>query len=327
MPEPRKPYPGRPTTQTASTLHFYKEDLAHYSDVAVAITQLRTKILVAVGPIINAELSADAEGLAAKTLAQILQHIDTHYGTLDEEDIKKLRNQIANFEFRSPANFAEDAANFHLLVATMDKGGEPMTQTNLMEIFTENTKRVIGIPEIIARYKRNVELDKRNVKEMTEKVRQDLKVITTSDGKYASNCETNVAEEELVHQVLANCNANAQSNAAHFVDALKKIGERLDYMDSRSQGNPNPDRGGGNNNKRGGRGTPGRGGASSSAGGRGAGPGPGKATHTSLYCFEHGTNRSHKGVDCKIMEKDASYTQEMKNATKSCTINGWVGAK
>jgi len=328
IPLPRKAYPGkpeRPHGANAAVLHFYKEDMIHANEVAVGITALRTAVLIAAGPIINAELSAEPGGIAAKSLAEILQHIDTHYGILAAEDIKKLRFRISDYVFRSPANFTEDAANFHLLVATLAKGGEAMTQTNLMEIFTENTKGMVGFPEIIARYKRKVKnLVDRNVKDLTDQVRLEMSVITTSGMQYANNCGTDNAEDDMINQVLAMSNAAAQSNAAHFADALKKIGDRIDTMESRGQSGSNPDRGGGKRNTRGdrgGRGTGGRGGT-----GRGSGPGT-TETRASHYCFEHGKNRTHAGTDCKVMQHDKSYTDAMKSATGPCTLSGWEGAK
>jgi hypothetical protein len=44
-----------------------------------------------------------------------------------------------------------------------------------------------------------------------------------------------------------------------------------------------------------------------------------------MYCFCHGYNISHIGVDCKVMICDASYTTAQKAAQAPALIDGRQG--
>jgi hypothetical protein len=87
--------------------------------------------------------------------------------------------------------------------------------------------------------------------------------------------------------------------------------------------------GGGRGNDTSGRGRTGRGGR----GGRGAGRtvyyGPGIGAEqpvppsTMLYCFAHGLNSTHNGMNCRFMAQNPAYTDAMKRATCYCVIDGY----
>ena len=113
IPLPRKAMPTKPQrpvgAPNAAVLAFYKEDVQLHTDVTIAATLFRTSLLNAAGDLIRAELSTDVGGLAAKTRENILQHIDTHYGTLNSEDVEQLRANINDHQFNSPASLVEDA--------------------------------------------------------------------------------------------------------------------------------------------------------------------------------------------------------------------------
>ena len=50
------------------------------------------------------------------------------------------------------------------------------------------------------------------------------------------------------------------------------------------------------------------------------------STTNRMYCFLHGTNDSHTGIECKVMGRNkVKYTPAMVNAKKQSTINGEVG--
>ena len=103
---------------------------------------------------------------------------------------------------------------------------------------------------------------------------------------------------------------------------LKSINERLNNMESNIH---TAGRGPGRGGRGAGRGDGQRGAGRGGAAGRGSGPGTQQAP--TMYCFVHGTQRSHAGTDCHHMKNDTSYTQEMKNATAPCSINGFEGKK
>jgi len=289
-------------------LQNYREDSAEYIGVAEARNTLRTMVLIGCGPTIMEELSTDVGGLAAKTLAQIWAYLERQYGTLKADDVAALRDEIVQHPFANSATFSEDATKFLMKIAILNRGGENMSNTQLIEIFTNQTDGVPGIRDITLRYKRRVpELVDRNLRDLIERIRIELPTITTSAARYVNHARTNHDDNNAGHDILSNA---AQANG-QFAAALQKIGDRLDSMESKIQQSrngktPNQGRGGG-------RAGGGRGGAA----GRGAG-----APQSKYFCFEHGTNRTHNGKECKVMINDSTYTQAMKDAASPCTIDG-----
>jgi hypothetical protein len=68
------------------------------------------------------------------------------------------------------------------------------------------------------------------------------------------------------------------------------------------------------------RNAPGRGGR-----GRGGRNQAARGPRTFHYCYKHGSRSGHKGSICTDMANDASYTQEMKNATGPQRLQGHDG--
>jgi hypothetical protein len=201
-----------------------------------------------------------------------------------------------------------------------------MSNLNLIDILEENTKGVMGIPAIIERYKLRVnDVLARTVNELSDTIELELPIITTAGGNYA-NSATVIPNDDTDHHANAAYNKSGDS----ITEVLKLINARLDDMESTIRSTPRGGTGrgfgGGGRGRGDGRG-PGRGGAS----GRGRGPGSTTASsvppNTDMYCFHHGTQRSHTGAQCHMMRRDPSFTQQMKNATAPCTIDGYEGQK
>jgi hypothetical protein len=319
--------PIRPMANVgAAALAFYKEDSAVAASVAVAKTILKTTILNACGPTIIADLSTQLPGgLASQTIPMIIQYLETKFGVLKSEDMRHLRAMLAT-KFTTPALFTAEAARFKLNLTALEIGGDNMSQAQLIEVFEDATRAVTGIPEILARYKRHVPIAaNRILQDIFTAVENELPQLTMTDAKYVNNLQQVEEDSNEMHENVAFAVSN--NSTASVTELIKKVNLRLENMEVtlRNAGRGNPNFRGGQGAGRGradGRG-PGRGGA-------GSGRGPGTATSAerpTLYCFEHGFNKSHAGKDCHRMDSDTTYTADMKAATGPCKIGGYEGRK
>jgi hypothetical protein len=306
--------PPRPAGNvTAANLAFHNLDVKLANQVAAAMTTLRDLILVACGPIIRSQLSTEVGGIAEQSLPMIMKHLEAKYGTMTGDDLKQLRALLTK-PFTTPANFVQEMSKFKLNLAALTAAGDNMSQTQLIEILTEATLTVVGFPTIIARYKRRVPIVLNwRLDDLSEVIEAEMEEITTRDANYANSAT--IMDETV---------ANAASQLS-ISETLKLINARLDTMEATFHTNPGGGRGRGSGGAGRGRGDgrgPGRGGTAGR--GRGTGtPVPGPPN----YCFKHGTQRSHTGNDCYVMKRDPSYTQQMKDATAPCTIDGYEGEK
>ena len=312
--------PIRPMANVgAAALAFYKEDSAVAACVAIAKTTLKNAILNACGPTITADLSTQMPGgLAAQTIPMILQHLETKFGTLTSEDMRHLRAMLAT-KFTTPALFTSEAAKFKLNLAALEIGGDNMSQPQLVEVFEDATRAVTGIPEIMARYKRHVPIViNRNLDDIFTAVENELPQLTMTDAKYVNNLQQ---LDECSSGTMENVAFAVTNNStAYIADQMKKVNTRLEIMEAAILRGGHGGRGRGGRGQAGGRGA-GRGGAGP---GRGSGTGQERAT---LYCFEHGFNKSHAGQDCHRMRNDDTYTTEMKAAVGPCKIGVYEGHK
>ena len=342
QPQPRHPVPVKPERPRgnvgAPQLAFWKADELCHARVAVGTIKLRKEILIAIGQVCRDDLSTGPGGISAQSLSMILRHLELKYGTLTEKDIKHLRGKLSD-KFTTPAKFTQEASKFKTVAAALEAGGGHMNQTQLIEIFTEATLAVVGIPSIIARYKRRVAgIPDRLLNDMMEQIENELPLITTSDAMFANATQQLLIPSEVDNWANATTkNDTTTSNmtsSAQLGELLKSVNERLNSMEStlRTAGRGSGGRGAGRAGRGDGRGA-GRGGAAGRGAGRG---GTTSQERPTVYCFEHGfqrshtgedCHRSHTGEDCHRMKTDTTYTQDMKTATGPCTINGYEGSK
>lgn len=306
QPAPRPRYPVKPVRPqligaTHAQLAFFRCDAEIYTDVALANTNLRKLVLIGCGLTIREQMSTEQGGLAAKTLPEIFQFLEDEYGSPTSADMRELRASLAK-KFTGTKSFPTEAAKFQITLLQLQRSGDPMSQMQQIELFEDATEAIAGIPSCIARYKRRVKIDDRRLPELIRDVSRELPQSTIKDLGYA--------------------NATAKANDS-LGETMKKVSDRLAQVEQSLR--QQADRRGRGAGGRGGRGnTEGRGGRG--RGGRGSGRGS-ESEVPSHYCFEHGKNRTHTGVDCYAMARDPSYTQEMKNATAHCTIDGYEGRK
>ena len=134
-------------------------------------------------------------------------------------------------------------------------------------------------------------------------------------------------EDEIEDWAVANNSAlkSSTTTSTQLTTLMKAVHDRLDIMESnlRTAGRGAGGRGAG----RGGRGDARTTGRATNPGRGSAGRGNASQERPTVYCFEHGFQRTHTGVNCHRMKNDTTYTQEMKNATGPCTINGYEGCK
>jgi hypothetical protein len=157
QPVPKPATPAKPARLANNASHtalsLYNDDKENHESVAKALVALRMRLIDMVGPTIRDELSDDGDGLAGKKLAQILQHVYDKHGKPTIEDLRVLRAQLGT-HFSSAAQFDREAAIFKRTIARLATHGDATSEPQKQQLFEAATKSVLGIPPIIARYKR-----------------------------------------------------------------------------------------------------------------------------------------------------------------------------
>ena len=313
QPRPRPAMPARPADPAPNapnaTVAMYTANRENHRDITLALTALRKSVLAIAGPTIRNELSHDQGGLAAKSFAQIILHIATKYGTLNSQDLKEKRAKLSN-KFTTAAQFASEAAQFQRNITILQENGDATSQVQQLDLLTEATNGVLGIPPIIARYNRRVPIvANRVIADLIAAIELELPLATTADVGYANAANFTKTGKE----------SNTQDNYTKLSltpSSIEKLLTRMEAVETAVSRGPGKGAGRASRNSR------------NNPAGRGAArintAANSTAGRTQAYCFEHGTC-FHSGLECRTMEKDATYTTAMKEATKPCIIGGFQG--
>lgn len=311
LPYPKLPSkPARPAANaSAATLEFYKEESRIYLAVRQGVTALRNKLLASVGEVILDELrSLQAGGLATLTLQDILVYLDSNYGEPSEDDLKELSANLSN-KFTAVATFRSDAPKMKATFQKLSDFGQEVSALQKMTYLQDATDLLPPIVEALKDYKKEVTSVKlRSFDDMVAYVKQHVPLTTAGSASYVG------ATVVATRSTTTTPNAKAPPTASEIADELFPrflahfAGAGVSSLAGRGGNGGRTGRGGGRGNGDG-------------RGGRGA---PAANKKVKKYCFWHGYG-GHHGIDCNDMAADPSFTEEMKNATAPCTIDGYHG--
>jgi len=317
QPIPREPFPEPPALPAANAaagaIRVYESQRTLHHHVAVARRTLRALVIQACGDTIQDLLSLQPGGIAQKTLPQILLFLEFNYGSPTADDLNKLRERL-NTKFTSAQAYPAERAKFQLTAAALTRGGDAMSQIQLISTFTKATAQVPGIGDCIERY--NIATpDPRNqvLADLAQAIQNELRFSTVANLGYA-----------------ANASQRTQAIDRTIEPIIDQVLQRLDNMEATFRLHTSPNTAptlapqGGNNSQ-------GTGTRTKARQPHEAAPQAPQANTTQQpkarqYCFCHGYQKSHASPTCKVMEGNAFYTAAMKRATVPCKINGTSGA-
>ena len=288
--QPRLPiFPARlagNATTTAALNWKYDTEIAN-SAVALAAS-FKEAILSSVGPAISREFAHPTRGHIDHDIHEIMELIERGYGTVTEADIKRLKEALTIDESKS---WRDNIANFKSIFILLAPVGQFTTDLDKRTALDEAIKKTRYAPLLEAYKNITPLLAERTFNTQCLYIEQRESNISAFDAGYAAKSESD--NEALKVQIAA---LTASVAALSTTPAAAP---------------PNP---------------PGQGRGGGRGGGRVQGRGRGRGRgQQELYCFAHGHNKTHKGTECKTMENDTSYTQQMKTASAPCIIDGYFG--
>jgi len=255
--------------------------------------------------------STNGVGIASLSLASILDFLEARYSKLTDNDNAIMYHELTSIKCQAIEDLPSCAAKARRLFESIARVGgnvrprQPLAEREKMEHLTA---MVLPCPALSAALMRYTELH------------------PFSDRVFDTAVE--YIESHAVESVTTAGTAGYAGAGMGYVNAA--TGHNLRNKRSR-QDSPEPDAAQANRGGRGsgrGRGGRGKGRGTGRASGRGQiAPAPTNAAPLPIkYCFEHGYQRSHQGSACNIMQRDASYTQPMKDAQAPCIIDGYQGS-
>jgi hypothetical protein len=304
--------PARPTAIAATagggTVKIYGDNLVRFSQVKLAMGQLKFAVLKAVGKTICDEISILPGGIAEQSLQTILNHLEINYGTPSEADLAELMASLSQ-PFSSDNNFRQEFAKLAIKFEKLRIFQVALNNFQKMSYLEAATASLLNVGEAIRRYKLTYPaFTSRSFTAMVEYIRISLQ----SSLRMPINYVNMVTEINTSEHVSDNSHSSVHATSsttltkAQIIEIVQGVLEQVGST-SRSIApittntkNVNIQRQG-RGDGRGGRGR-----------GRGQGvAGPQQNTTVANYCFVHGSN-SHTGSKCRVMNQDSSYTHAVK---------------
>jgi len=296
---PLQPAPLQPGS-TVSEERAHDRSMKIYQDAYKAGEVFKEAILTCLGPEVTGRFAHPETGHMDQEIWEIMEHAEAICGVLTTGDIAVLKAKLKKWDFSK--DFGTNASEYTKIFYILKQNNAEVAEGDKITIVQEVTKEDIAISDSLRQYFRSHpnQMD-RTFDAMVLHVVGELPNITPFLAGAAAHIEA-VALAAIVQQ--------APSAAA--------------VQQQQQQQPGGSGRGGGRGGRGGGGRTDGR------AGGRGRGRGATLVSGQPLYCFEHGANYSHNGQGCLVMKDDASYTDEMKNATHACILKdkhgqSWMG--
>ena len=193
MPDPTRTPPGTPATlaKDAKTAEVatWNHRMERHKSYRTACADMKKLVIASLGPVIAQNIADPDTGFTQVTLRQLIDHVRTNYGSLQEADFRKLNDKL-KVQFISSATFEADAANFTFIFRTLENAKHPKSGFDKMQILEEATKHLVDITTAIRDYKSKTPsaADRTYKKMVTHVLIQEhngLFTTTTHDGGFA----------------------------------------------------------------------------------------------------------------------------------------------
>ena len=282
------------------------------------INDLFIQTIDVVGRALRHEIEATTPGgIHSLTNNPLQLWLYNRLGTPSESDIYALRRSTG-FRFTSSVQFGQDAAKLKSIYPTLQSLQASVAMIDQVHQLEVNCSHLSHVTEAIGRYKLTTALANRNYDGLVTAVLRDLQRLpetTTGDYGFVG------LVKDISESTTSTTSATTATTTIHPPLPQQQMGMTANNAVGRVDGG----RRGGRVNERGNRG-----------GGRGRGRGfiYGPAARGTAvgensiryYCFAHGKNKTHSGMQCDLMARDSRYTLPMRQATTQCTIDGYQGA-
>ena len=269
--------------------------------------QLKTALIASCGEDIAAGTADVFTGHVHVQYWEIFNYVKTHYGTLNEADISRVKGDILLYD--PTKSFASNIARMRANFQALSSLGRFTSEVDKINALVEATSRAEVIPSLVTLYKIiHPAIADQTFQGLIAFITVQLPNATARATAYAASLvPTNSSRVLELEQALATANAIIATNAANAINATSNP------RPPKSTAKANPGRGRG-----GGRGGPGRG-----------TDGRGKSTTQRPYCFQHGyaykDKEGHWGTTCNYMIEN-EYEERFLNARSPCTIDEYVGS-
>jgi hypothetical protein len=272
-----------------------------YSDFQDMINDLFVQTIDILGPSLRQQLESEhIGGIPNISNTQLQLWLYNRLGKPSEDDVNALR-RATDFRFSVPIQFGQDAAKLKTIYNTLLTLGFPTPIIDQIQQVERNISHSAHMVSAFERYKIGSDMETRTYDAMVRAVIEDLKRLPESTTSQQGYVGFSKSIDPTVDSV-----ANSTTS---IINSSKSQQQSVG-------------RGGGR-------------GGSRSSGKRVYGPagrqpvnGSSSATTTSSlkYCFAHGLNPTHTGLQCFLMRDTAGYTAAMKQATSCQIIDNYQGA-
>ena len=304
-PQPRRPpFPARLAgiaNHTANTNWKYDNDLAAASKALCS--QLKGLILTTASTVIDHEYADPVRGHIDHEIHDIMAYIKRGYGTVNESDIKRLKEDLV---FDMTKSWRENVGKFRAI----------FTQLGAVGLFTTDFDKRAALDNAI---------DKTQYAHLLAAYKNDTPVL--ANRTFEAECSYIELRESNISASAVGFAGSVESSPA-FLAISAELASMRDIMSTMAAASINPVAPTNYAGQGGRSGRSGRSGGRNQGRGAGRGAGRGGAGHGLAqpnYCFLHGYHQRHMGTTCRDMAADPSYTQAMKDATAPCKIGGYDG--
>jgi hypothetical protein len=271
----------------------YTAKQANYVIFANGLQDLKKMITDSLGDSIIAAMETEAVPVENMSIPQILQYLVNTYGVTTKTDVQTLIDRCSN-PCENMADFYAHAQRLANLYQQLERKEAAIAKYQQMKYLEDTTKHIDVIDEARINYIiANPTYATQSFADMVTFIREQLqnKVPTVRSLGIGSSV---TGKQPSTKVVVASMDT--------VTDLLLSVVDRLDRAEkalaiSKQKAAP-----------------------TSNAPNQGSGRVKGN-----LYCFCHGFNNSHVGVDCKVMMSDVSYTAAHKAAQAPALIDGKQG--
>ena len=285
-----------PNNATKMVYSLYKEAKEDYSKYITAMQTFKTYVVDACKPKIMRGMTTPLMPISAMTIHYIVTELETQYGTPTAHSIQRIQMEI-----RAPCSSEEEFTTYeHDLMVAFERLAEQRAAYSVvqkMQILTEGTAHLSHIKDIVERYVIDVpRIADRTYDELVERIRITLPnfIMPHMSTAHATTLKPALTAKQLspvTRDELAQCFAQLTGQLAELSVRIPTNLKQTMITGGPGTATPRTTR-----------------------------------TTTTTYCFLHGKDRKHNGMQCRGMGPTSGYTELQRKATAPAYIDGKQGA-
>ena len=290
-----------PQTATKMVYSLYKEAKEDYAKYITGMQMFKTYLVDACKAKIMRGMTTHLIPITAMTIQYIVNELEAQYGTPTAHNIQRLQMQ-AQIPCEGEEEFTTYEHDLSVAFERLDEQRAAYSEVQKMQIIMEGTAHLTNIRDIINRYITEVpKIAERNYEDMVERIRVTLpNFITTSMVKaHASSIHPPPIKPPLTAKQLSPVTRD------ELAQCFAQLTGQLAELTVRIPTNLKPSMitvpTGTTTNRR-------------------------TKSNVNYYCFLHGKDRKHNGMQCRGMGPTSGFTDAQRKATEPAFIDGKQGA-